>query len=145
MLKLPNLVFKIDEESDSFDPKVAAQNAVDGSKILKEYLMEEGLPSSAVPPKYFYEVEFEKPGGLVMPLIVEYSYADGTTERVTYPVQLWRKNDTSVKKIITSDKELIGVTVDPDQETADVNSDNNSWPKKEAPSDFDKFKEKIKG
>ncbi len=142
---LPNLVFKIDEESDSFDPKVAAQNAIDGSKILKEYLMEEGLPASAVPPKYFYEVEFEKPGGLVMPLIVEYSYADGTKERVTYPVQLWRKNEASVKKVIASDKELVGVTVDPDLETADVNADNNSWPKKESTSDFDKFKEKIKG
>jgi hypothetical protein len=142
---LPNLVFKIDEESESFDPKVAAQNAIDGSKILKEYLMEEGLPASAVPPKYFYEVEFEKPGGLVMPLIVEYSYADGTKERVTYPVQLWRKNDASVKKVIASDKELVGVTVDPDLETADVNADNNSWPKKESTSDFDKFKEKIKG
>ena len=142
---LPNLVFKIDEESDSFDPKVAAQNAIDGSKILKEYLMEEGLPTSAVPPKYFYEVEFEKPGGLVMPLIVEYSYADGTKERVTYPVQLWRKNEASVKKVIASDKELVGVTVDPDLETADVNADNNSWPKKESTSDFDKFKEKIKG
>ncbi len=142
---LPNLVFKIDEESDSFDPRVAAQNAIDGSKILKEYLMEEGLSVSAVPPKYFYEVEFEKPGGLVMPLIVEYSYADGTKERVTYPVQLWRKNDASVKKVIASDKELVGVTVDPDLETADVNADNNSWPKKESTSDFDKFKEKIKG
>ena len=61
---------------------------------------------------------------------MEYSYADGTTERVTYPVQLWRKNDASVKKVIASDKELVGVTVDPDLETADVNADNNSWPKK---------------
>ncbi len=55
------------------------------------------------------------------------------------------KNDVSVKKIITSDKELIGVTVDPDKETADVNSNNNNWPKKESTSDFEKFKEKIKG
>ena len=101
---------------------------LEGSEILKRHLEEEGIDTATIP-KYFYEVEFEKPGGLVMPLIVEYAYADGTNERVTYPVQLWRKNDTSVKKIITSDKELIGVTVDPDQETADVNSDNNSWPK----------------
>jgi len=81
----------------------------------------------------------------VMPLIVEYSYADETKERVTYPVQLWRKNDASVSKIIASDKELIGVSIDPDKETADVNLDNNSWPKKETPSDFVTFKEKIKG
>jgi len=55
------------------------------------------------------------------------------------------KNDSSVNKVIASNKELVGVTVDPDLETADVNLDNNNWPKKEAPSDFEKFKEKIKG
>jgi hypothetical protein len=141
---LPNMVFKIDEESESFDPNTASENPIGDSQILQEYLEEEGLNSSEIP-AYFYEVEFEKPGGLVMPLIVEYAYADGTKERITYPVQLWRKNDASVKKIIASDKELVSVTVDPDNETADVNADNNSWPRKESPSDFDKFKEKIKG
>ncbi|MBF11112.1 MAG: aminopeptidase [Flavobacteriaceae bacterium] len=142
---LPDMVFKIDEDSESFDLNLATDTSIKGSEILKEYLREEGFNPDVAPPKYFYEVEFEKPGGLVMPLIVEYSYADGTTERVKYPVQLWRKNDASVKKIITSDKELIGVTVDPDLQTADVNLDNNNWPKQEVPSDFEKFKEKIKG
>ena len=142
---LPEMVFKIDENSESFDPELAGKTGIESSQILKDYLQNEGLDSSASIPNYFYEVEFEKPGGLVMPLIVEYSYADGSTERVTYPVQLWRKNDASVKKIIASDKELVGVTVDPQLETADINTDNNSWPKQEAPSDFEKFKEKIKG
>jgi len=142
---LPEMVFKIDEDSESFDPSLAANKGIESSQILKDYLQNEGLDPNAAAPKYFYEVEFEKPGGLVMPLIVEYIYADGSTERVTYPVQLWRKNDASVKKIIASDKELVGVTVDPQMETADVNTDNNSWPKQEAPSDFEKFKEKIKG
>ena len=96
-------------------------------------------------PKYFYEVTYNSPGGLPMPLIVEYNYAYGTSERVSYPVQIWRKNDSSVKKVIASDKELVGVTVDPDLETADVNLDNNNWPKRETPSDFEKFKERIKG
>ena len=50
-----------------------------------------------------------------------------------------------MKKVITSNKKLIGVTVDPDLETADVNLDNNNWPKQETPSDFEKFKEKLKG
>jgi hypothetical protein len=142
--ELPEMVFKIDEDSEAFDPNVTSESSLGDSQILKDYLRENGLEDSKIP-NYFYEVEFEKPGGLVMPLIVEYAYADGSKERVTYPVQLWRKNDASVKKIITSDKELVGVTVDPDNETADVNTENNSWPKKEAPSDFDKFKAKIKG
>jgi aminopeptidase N len=139
-----NLLYKIDEDSELFDPNVLGKNPINDSKALQQNMQEEGLETAKIP-TYFYEIEFEKPGGLVMPLIVEYAYADGSKERITYPVQLWRKNDASVKKIITSDKELVGVTVDPDQETADVNPDNNSWPKKETPSDFEKFKEKIKG
>jgi len=96
-------------------------------------------------PKYFYEIQFEKPGGLVMPIIVDYSYEDGTKERIKYPVQIWRKNDSIVKRLITSDKKLIGVELDPDAETADINLKNNSWPEKNNISDFEKFKEKIKG
>ena len=96
-------------------------------------------------PKYFYEIQFEKPGGLVMPIIVDYSYEDGTKERIKYPVQIWRKNDSLVKRLITSDKKLIGVDLDPEAETADINLNNNSWPEKNNTSDFDKFKEKIKG
>ena len=142
---LPDMVFKIDQGSDMFDSDLADGNAIEGSQILKDYLTEQGIDPNAKSPKYFYEIEFEKPGGLVMPLIAEYNYADGTSEKVSYPVQVWRKNDSSLKKVIASDKELVGVTVDPDLETADVNLDNNNWPKKEAPSDFEKFKEKIKG
>ena len=142
--ELPDLVFKIDQESESFDPEVAQNNPIGASQILKQYLDAQGIERTDIP-TYFYEIEFEKPGGLVMPLIVEYAYADGTKEKVTYPVQLWRKNDKSVRKVIASDKELIGVTVDPDNETADINQDNNSWPRKDVPSDFEKFKQKIKG
>ena len=60
-------------------------------------------------PKYFYEISFEKPGGLVMPIIVDYTYSDGSTERVEYPVQVWRKNDDEVKKVVASDKEIVGI------------------------------------
>ena len=143
---LPDLAFKIDEESELFNPENAAESPIESSHAIQDHLKEEmGEDPNTLSPKYLYEIEFEKPGGLVMPLIVEYSYADGTTERVTYPVQLWRKNDASVKKVVASNKQLVGVTVDPDLETADVNLDNNNWPKKESPSDFEKFKEKLKG
>lgn len=95
-------------------------------------------------PKKFYEVVFEKPGGLVMPLIVEYTYSDGTTERKTYPAQVWRKSDKTISKFIATDKELVGVIVDPDHATADINKDNNSWPKVVQENDFEKFKKKQK-
>ncbi len=94
--------------------------------------------------KFFYEITFEKPGGLVMPIIVEFTYKDGTKERKTYPAQIWRFNDQLVTKAIHSDKEITSIIIDPDLETADVDTSNNSWPKKQA-SEFDKFKNKIKG
>ena len=94
-------------------------------------------------PSYIYQVEFEKPGGLVMPIIVELTYADGTTERQTFPAQIWMKNDNSVKRVFASTQEITSIKVDPDLETADVDTSNNSWPKKEA-DNFDKFKKKMK-
>jgi hypothetical protein len=73
---------------------------------------------------------------------VEYSYSDGTSERITYPAQVWRKNDSTISKYIATDKEIVGVLVDPDNATADINKDNNTWPKTLAENDFEKFKKK---
>ena len=93
---------------------------------------------------FFYEITFDKPGGLVMPIIVEYTYKDGTKARKTYPAQIWRLNDKQVTKAFNSDKEIMSITLDPDLETADVDTTNNSWPKNND-SKFSKFKNKIKG
>ena len=93
---------------------------------------------------FFYEITFDKPGGLVMPIIAEYTYKDGTKERKVYPAQIWRYNDKEITKVVKSDKEIINITIDPDLETADVDTSNNSFPTKQD-SKFDKFKNKIKG
>ena len=93
---------------------------------------------------FFYEITFNKPGGLVMPIIAEFTYKDGTKERKVYPAQIWRFNDQEVSKVIKSDKEIINITIDPDLETADVDMTNNSYPKKQE-SKFNQFKNKIKG
>ena len=66
-----------------------------------------------------------------MPIIVEYTYEDGTTERKKYPAKIWRKDDNKVQKILTSNKALKSIVLDPDLETADVDVSNNSWPKEE--------------
>ncbi len=94
--------------------------------------------------KYFYEVVFEKPGGLVMPILAEITYADGSKENKYYPAEIWRFNDKEIKKIIGTEKEITGIKIDPNQLTSDVNLENNSWPRKESESNFDSFKkEKI--
>jgi len=144
----PNYVFMAPKDNDTRNAQEEIENPINNSVPLKKYIDEkfgnEALEKNNFP-KNFYEIEFEKPGGLVMPLIVEYIYKDGTKERVEYPVQVWRKNDNSVKKVLATNKELIGVKVDPDLKTADIDISNNSWPKEKSSSDFEKFKAKIKG
>jgi hypothetical protein len=142
--ELPPMVFMVAEDSEEFTEELDSSEI--NSDVLKNYLAENSADlAGKTLPKFFYEIEFEKPGGIVMPIIVEYAYADGTKELVTYPVQVWRKNDQSVKKMLTSDKEIIGITIDPKAETADVDLSNNAWPKEEVKTDFDKFKETVKG
>ena len=94
--------------------------------------------------KYHYEITYNKPGGLVMPIIVEFTYKDGTKEKKTYPAQIWRLNDNEVTKVFSSTKEITNIQIDPNLETADVDTSNNSWPKKKE-TKFDTFKNKIKG
>ena len=94
--------------------------------------------------KYHYEITYNKPGGLVMPIIVEFTYKDGSKEKKTYPAQIWRYNDNEVTKVFSSSKQIESIVIDPDLETADVDTSNNSFPREKA-NKFDKFKKKIKG
>ena len=144
--KLRPLVYLEEFKNDTENLKEG--NPLDNSQLLNNYLNEnysEEETSSLNIPKYFYEIVFDKPGGLVMPIIVDYEYEDGTKERIEYPVQVWRKNDNTVSKMVTSNKKIVNIVLDPDLETADIDTSNNSWPKKQDDSDFDKFKSKIKG
>ncbi|MEP6728012.1 MAG: M1 family metallopeptidase, partial [Bacteroidota bacterium] len=91
--------------------------------------------------KYFYELTFSNKGGLVMPVILEWTYADGTTEIEKIPAQVWRKNEGKIVKTFMKDKQVNKVQLDPMRETADINTDNNSWPKiADQPTRFQAFK-----
>ncbi len=93
--------------------------------------------------KYFYELTFSNKGGLVMPVILEWTYADGTTEIEKIPAQVWRKNEGKIVKTFMKDKQVTKVQLDPMKETADINTANNSWPKiPDEPSKFQAFKAK---
>ena len=114
----------------------------DNKKNANPKAMENYTDTKEVP-SYLYAVEFEKPGGLVMPIIVELTFDDGTKKRHTFPAQIWMKNDISVKRIFAAAKEITSIVVDPDFETADVDTSNNSWPKNES-NRFEMFKNKVK-
>lgn len=90
--------------------------------------------------KYLYEITCSNKGGLVMPLIVEWTFADGSKETDRLPAQIWRKNELKVSKVFMKDKEVVSIKLDPMRETADINESNNSWPKVAAPSKLTLFK-----
>ncbi|MGY8981134.1 MAG: M1 family metallopeptidase [Cytophagales bacterium] len=88
----------------------------------------------------FYEVKLANKGGLVMPVIIEWSYADGSTEREKLPAEIWRKNEKEVTKVFVKSKEVVGIVIDPNKETADADTGNNQYPNVVQESRFDKFK-----
>ena len=75
-----------------------------------------------------------------MPIIIEWTYKDGTKEVERIPVQVWRKNEYKVVKTFIKDKEVASIKLDPMRETADINENNNTWPAMETPSKFTLFK-----
>ncbi|MEZ2415930.1 M1 family metallopeptidase [Muriicola sp. E247] len=144
----PPLVYLAEQNTDEIDPTMVGKAPSEVSSSLKEFMMDNLTAEERArvkEPKYFYEVTFDKPGGIPMPLIVEYTYSDGSSEQVTYPPEIWRKNDAEFRRVIASQTEIVAITVDPRAETADIDVTNNSWPKKESPSEFNQFKEGIKG
>ncbi|QHI38564.1 hypothetical protein IMCC3317_39580 [Kordia antarctica] len=145
-----NYVYYISEDDEDYKKENEGKAVLDveGNESLKEYLMDnftEAERANLENPKYFYEVSFNKPGGLVMPIIVECTYDDGTKETVKYPVQIWRKNDNNATIVIASSKEIKNIQLDPKLETADIDTSNNVWPREEGNTEFNKFKDdKIK-
>jgi hypothetical protein len=91
--------------------------------------------------KHFYEVSFSNIGGLVMPLIMEFTFSDDSKKVIRIPAEIWRKSEEKVSKVFILDKEVISFRLDPFLETADTDLDNNSWPKKVLPSRYQLFKQ----
>ncbi len=88
----------------------------------------------------FYQIDFKNIGGLVMPIILQFSFADGTSEVQRIPAEIWRRNNEEVSKVFVFDKEVSSITLDPFYETADVDMNNNYWPPKVEPTRFEIYK-----
>ena len=98
-------------------------------------------PSKAEQMNY-YQMTFKNVGGLPMPIIMNFEYTDGTTEKVVIPAEIWRFDDKTVTKVFPREKEIKNVVLDPNYETADIDRTNNHYPKKEEVNRFQLFKER---
>lgn len=131
----------INDFYDSFNPfEVSLLDKKEYENYLKKFDAKElELLNSTY---NYYNITFENVGGLVMPLILNFTFKDGSTQVIRIPAEIWVQNDTQVSKIFFFDKEVIGVELDPWLETADVDLNNNNWPAKVQPSKFDLFKQR---
>ena len=94
--------------------------------------------------KNYYVLDFSNKGGLVMPIILELTFTDGTKEQQYIPAEIWRRTSKAVSKLIVTDKDkvLASVTVDPRWETADVDVNNNHYPRQIISSRIETYKKK---
>jgi hypothetical protein len=79
---------------------------------------------------HFYVVDLKNLGGLVMPVVIEITYEDKSTEEIRLPAQIWRRNPQSISKMIVAEKKIIRIEIDPHRETADVDIENNYFPRR---------------
>jgi hypothetical protein len=90
--------------------------------------------------KNLYEISLKNNGGLVTPVIIEWTFADGSKEIEKLPAEIWRLNEKEVKKVFVKEKEVTRVVIDPTGETGEVNANDNVFPKKPTDSKFDQLK-----
>lgn len=134
------MVYMLEGSDPILKPELKGALDVKNIQPLEEYLQKTFTAQEREQlktPRFFYQVTFDKPGGLVMPLIVELTFADGTTQVQKFPAQIWRMNDKEVTRTFATQKEVVKITVDPREETADIDTANNTWPRAEAKSKFD--------
>jgi hypothetical protein len=93
--------------------------------------------------KNIYEMTIANKGGLVMPVVIEWTYKDGSKEVEKIPAEIWRLNEDRVTKVFVKDKEVVKVVLDPSLETADINIQDNIFPKGRQPSRFEEFKKRT--
>jgi len=144
--QFPAMIHLVSKDSPDYQKEMDNNiNPPENFKILKDYLNENFSVEEQTKlknSKYFYEIVFEKPGGLVMPILMDIIFTDGSKESFNYPALIWRYNDKEVKKVFPSEKEIKEIIIDPKEITADVNTSNNFWPRKPVVNKFEEFKKK---
>lgn len=112
-------------------------------KEYEEYISKMTEPEKEILKKqnFYYQTTVENKGGLIMPLIFELTFIDGTKREIRIPAEIWKRNELEVTKVFSCAKEVTSITLDPWLETADVDVSNNNWPPKITPNRFELFKE----
>jgi hypothetical protein len=114
-------------------------------RLYKEFQnrMDEKAMMTNLENKNLYEIKLTNTGGLIMPVIIEWTYQDGTKELEKLPAEIWRTNETTFTKVFVKSKEVASVVIDPKKETTDINTVDNIFPRTDSPTKFDELKKKT--
>lgn len=125
---------------NNYDPNAIVPS---DKKAYDQYMSGLGEKEKAFMAKglHFYQLDFANKGGLVMPLIIQFNFEDGTSEVKRIPAEIFRLNDQKVSKVFALAKPVVSVELDPQEETADTDRENNFFPRKAVPSRFELFKQ----
>mgnify|MGYP001338044412 CR=1 FL=1 len=145
--KLPDMpmVYFVDENSEEIKKENKKPLNIKDIQGLDEFISKnfnENEKAKLKKPAYFYQVEFKKLGGLMMPIIVDLHFEDGSIEQHKFPVQIWKMGNDTVTRVFATEKKLIKIQLDPKLETADIDTNNNVWPKSEVTYKFDELEKK---
>ena len=128
----------------SYDPLITTeQDKAEYEKTISGLSNEEKELQNST--SFFYEIEIERIGDLVMPVIYEIIYENGNTELIRIPAEIWRKGERKITRVHKTDNKILKFNLDPYLETADIDTSNNSYPREDKMSQFEIFKRRGQG
>ena len=125
---LAPLVHMVSQNDTAYRKENENKSVIELSIPLSDYVAENRtLEEQAVAPQpnYFYEITFEKLGGVPMPILLEITYEDQSTEIIKFPAQVWRLNNKEFTYVIATNEPVRLFMIDPEKATADINTANN--------------------
>ncbi len=144
--KLPRRINRFPDLKDfynSYDPDaVTAKDKKDFEEMLED--LEPWEREMLTTQRNFYVVDLVSPGSVPMPVLLDLTFEDGSTEALRIPAEIWRRDAKRVSRLLMMKKVLKSIELDHHQRTADADLSNNHWPRKPIKSRFQLFKEKRK-
>jgi acetyl esterase/lipase len=145
--RLPKRIDRFPELKDFYDDydeaTVLPSERSKFQNLLKDLATAQVDPALLTTARNFYLIDFSNVGGIVMPLPLRLEFSDGSIEELHLGAELWRHNTEKCSKLIMTTKELKSVTLDPRDEMADVEIENNFWPRRLVKTKFQLFKEET--
>ena len=128
---------------NSYDKYKVSESDNNGYEYMKTQSYE-GEQEAMKDEHYFYELKIKNNGKLIMPILLNFTFEDGSEFDEKLPAQIWRFNQKEIVKVFYFEKQIKSIEIDKYQETSDINTSNNSWPAKASKSRFEVYKNSLR-